>query len=791
MSIIINYIYIMATKDEKMDFLKWKNNKRRKQTQSKVSRPIVKKSWQIEAEKIENLETLYTDFDSSKADVFEDFPLSTKTKAALRKHGFTKPTAIQKASILPALKGKDVLGAAKTGSGKTLAFLIPILECLYRHRWNSLDGPGALIISPTRELALQIFEVLCKVGCKHDFSAGLVIGGKDLKEEAERVCRTNVVVCTPGRLLQHLDTTSYFKLENLKILVLDEADRILDLGFSTTINAILENLPSERQTLLFSATQTKSVKNLARLSLCYPVYISVHAESRHSTPSGLKQRYVTCQVSDKINMLYSFIRNHVKTKTLVFVSSCKQVQYLFAVLCRLRPGVPIMHLHGRMNQPRRMAVYQEFCRKKFALLVATDIAARGLDFPAVDWVVQMDCPEDVDTYIHRVGRTARFHGSGNALLMLLPSEKDAMIQQLTSKKVPVLKSEINIDKLTKVDGRLQSYCAEDQELKEKAKRCFVAYIKSVHLMKNKAIFVVKDLPLNDYATSLGLAFPPRVRFLQRSMAKSKTASTDAKRSIDDKPETVKDSTKSEKAADTFDISDDEGNDLFSVKRDTTNITDDEEEQEEDLNLPDAKDENKKRSKAKEAKRLLRKGVKINQKITFDEEGGVDESWPPVEGAALNEVESEVEEKDAGGIDINKAKVEMQQRDVKDREKHRKKIAAKHKEVRLKAKEERRKAQRQKEQNKYRDNEDDHSEQSYSSGPDNDPEVDGDNEMQPIEVVGSSSVEDNDSSSPKKKRRKIEPEDFIKTNEDCLANLNTGMTLQEEENLVLHLLRKKQ
>ena len=181
-------------------------------------------------------------------------------------NNFIKTTEIQKQSLKYSLEGKDVLGAAKTGSGKTLAFIIPVLERLHKEKWTSFDGLGALIVSPTRELALQIFKVLRDVGKKHSFSAGLLIGGKNLKQEQERVSKMNILVATPGRLLQHMDQTPEFNCLNLQILVLDEADRILDSGFEKSLNAIIENLPP-RQTLLFSATQTKAVKDLARLSV--------------------------------------------------------------------------------------------------------------------------------------------------------------------------------------------------------------------------------------------------------------------------------------------------------------------------------------------------------------------------------------------------------------------------------------------------------------------------------------------------------------------------------------------
>lgn len=250
-------------------------------------------------------------------------------------------------------------GAAKTGSGKTLAFLIPLVEKLYRLRWSNMDGLGALVISPTRELALQIFDELRKargsqhasvpealvlnvafvppqVGKNHSFSAGLLIGGKDVQAEADRIHGMNVLVSTPGRLLQHMDQTPNFDCGGLQVLVLDEADRILDMGFATTLNAIVGNLPRKRQTMLFSATQNKSVKDLARLSLKDPEFLSVHAESTTATPVKLQQVYATCELPEKMDVLWSFVKTHLKCKVIVFLSTCKQARMLHAA----RPGCP-------------------------------------------------------------------------------------------------------------------------------------------------------------------------------------------------------------------------------------------------------------------------------------------------------------------------------------------------------------------------------------------------------------------------------------------------------------------
>ncbi|XP_075274602.1 putative ATP-dependent RNA helicase DDX10 [Opisthocomus hoazin] len=502
--------------DPVRNFERWKKRYTRRTKWLRQQRQQRKRpKWQVEREGIGRLVQRYAEINASEIQRFSDFPLSKKTLEGLQEAQYRMVTEIQRQTIGLALQGKDVLGAAKTGSGKTLAFLVPALELLYRHQWTSADGLGVLIISPTRELAYQTFKVLRKVGRNHEFSAGLIIGGKDLKEESERIHNINMLICTPGRLLQHMDETSYFYVSDLQMLILDEADRILDMGFADTMNAIIENLPKKRQTLLFSATQTKSVKDLARLSLKDPEYVWVHERAKFSTPATLDQNYVVCELQQKVNVLYSFLRSHLKKKSIVFFASCKEVQYLFRVFCKLQPGLPVLALHGKQHQMKRMEVYTCFVRKKAAVLFATDLAARGLDFPAVNWVVQFDCPEDANTYIHRVGRTARYKEGGEALLVLLPSEVKGMVEQLAQRKVPVSEIKINPEKLTDIQKRMQAFLAQDQELKDKAQRCFVSYLRSVYLMKNKEVFDVFKLPLAEYALSLGLAMAPRVRFLQK------------------------------------------------------------------------------------------------------------------------------------------------------------------------------------------------------------------------------------------------------------------------------------
>ncbi len=449
-----------------------------------------------------------------KFESFSDLPLSEPTVSGLTSSHFKTLTDIQSRAISHALKGRDVLGAAKTGSGKTLAFLIPVLENLYRKQWAEYDGLGALVISPTRELAIQIFEVLRKIGRYHTFSAGLVIGGKSLREEQERLGRMNILVCTPGRMLQHLDQTAFFETHNLQMLVLDEADRIMDMGFQKTVDAIVGHLPPQRQTLLFSATQTKKVSDLARLSLQDPEYVAVHEAASSATPSKLQQHYIVTPLAQKLDTLWSFIRSNLKSKTIVFLSSGKQVRFVYESFRHMQPGIPLLHLHGRQKQGGRLDITTRFSQAQHAVLFSTDVSARGLDFPAVDWVIQLDCPEDADTYIHRVGRTARYERDGRAVLFLDPSEEKGMLRRLEQKKVTVERINVKANKQQSIKHQLQNMCFKDPELKYLGQKAFISYVKSIYVQKDRDIFNLKELKLEDFAGSLGLPGAPRIKFIK-------------------------------------------------------------------------------------------------------------------------------------------------------------------------------------------------------------------------------------------------------------------------------------
>jgi ATP-dependent RNA helicase DDX10/DBP4 len=321
-------------------------------------------------------------------------------------------------------------------------------------------------------------------------------------------------------MLQHMDQTAAFEVDNLQMLVLDEADRIMDMGFQASVDAIIEHLPKQRQTMLFSATQTKKVSDLARLSLRDPEYVSVHEAAASATPTSLQQYYVLTPLPEKLDTLYSFIKSNLKSKIIVFMSSGKQVRFVYESFRHLQPGIPLLHLHGRQKQTARLDITSKFSASKNSCIFATDVVARGLDFPAVDWVIQMDCPEDADTYIHRVGRTARYERAGKAVLFLDPSEEEGMLKRLEHKKVPIQRTKPREKKQQSVKNQLQNMCFQDPELKYLGQKAFVSYTRSVFVQKDKEVFKINEYDLEGYAASMGLPGAPKIKFQKGDSAKT-------------------------------------------------------------------------------------------------------------------------------------------------------------------------------------------------------------------------------------------------------------------------------
>lgn len=436
-----------------------------------------------------------------------------------------------------ALADRDIVAASRTGSGKTLCYLIPMVERLYREKWSPLDNLGGLVILPTRELAVQVFEVLRSITENLELNIGLCIGGKNLKSEQDNLGRMNIVVCTPGRFLQHLDQSFGFTVDNLRCLVLDEADEILSHGFSNTIDQILERLPEGRQTMLFSATISKNVRSLMRLALHKPENVLLHeikfnrkdlehklglegltpAEkvkrmgNIYETPVNLKQYYMVTKTEDKIDFLFSFLKSHPNSKVLVFCSTAKQVRFIYESFKKLKPGNTLLELHGRQKQPKRMAIFFTYQEKKYATLVTTNLGARGLDFPVVDWVVQLDTPESVELYVHRIGRTARHKCSGKSLIFVSPSETK-FVSNLKDSGIDISELKPNPKKMLTIKASLESILSENNELKYLAQRAFISYVKSVNQMSQKDVFDVRKIDTNKYAASMGLVQIPVLKF---------------------------------------------------------------------------------------------------------------------------------------------------------------------------------------------------------------------------------------------------------------------------------------
>ncbi|KAJ1908829.1 ribosomal RNA processing protein [Tieghemiomyces parasiticus] len=330
---------------------------------------------------------------------------------ACDKLGFKSPTQIQAEAIPWALKGKDIIGLAQTGSGKTAAFAIPILQGL----WDKPQPFYACVLAPTRELAIQISQTFESLGASIGVRSMVVVGGMDMMTQAIALTKKpHIVVCTPGRLVDHLENTKGFNLKNLKCLVMDEADRLLDLDFGIKINQILRAIPKERNTYLFSATMTTKVAKLQKASLNDPVKLEV--TGKYSTVDTLLQYYVFLPFKRKDAHLVYLLNELAGNSSIVFARTCNEALRLSLLLRNL--GFPAIPLHGQLSMDKRLGSLTKFKEGDRNILVATDVASRGLDIPLVDVVINYDVPSTSKDYIHRVGRTARAGRSGKSITMV-------------------------------------------------------------------------------------------------------------------------------------------------------------------------------------------------------------------------------------------------------------------------------------------------------------------------------------------------------------------------------------
>jgi ATP-dependent RNA helicase RhlE len=362
---------------------------------------------------------------------FSGLGLSDALLRDLTKAGFHEPTPIQAKAIPPALAGRDVLGCAQTGTGKTAAFVIPMIERLAA---TPKEKPRGLILAPTRELAIQIQETIDRFGRGRRVFATTIVGGADMNAQVRGLRQQpDIIVATPGRLLDHM-WSGTIHLTSIKILVLDEADRMLDMGFAPQINQILEALPEERQTMLFSATLPADLKALARASVKDPVQVMVAKPA--TTVEGVTQALHHTTHDNKTNLLVSLLKQDNES-VLVFTRTKHRADRLGRALTSAGHAVAV--IHGNRSLSQRRAALEGFKRGRHRILVATDIAARGIDVANIGHVVNYDMPNCPEDYVHRIGRTARMKAVGRATSFVTSEDHGQLraIEKLLGQRVPV------------------------------------------------------------------------------------------------------------------------------------------------------------------------------------------------------------------------------------------------------------------------------------------------------------------------------------------------------------------
>jgi ATP-dependent RNA helicase RhlE len=371
---------------------------------------------------------------------FHSLGLSEPLLRDLTAAGLLVPTPIQAQAIPPALEGRDIIGCAQTGTGKTAAFVIPMIERLAA---LPKGQPHALILAPTRELALQINGTIEKLGRSHGISATVIVGGSDMQAQIRGLRQLpDVLVATPGRLLDHM-WNGTINLAPIKILVLDEADRMLDMGFAPQINQILDALPVERQTLLFSATMQMDITRLVQASLNGAVHVMVTPSS--TTADGVTQTVHHTTSQGKTSLLVALLGVERGT-VLVFARTKSRVDRLGEAL--ERAGHRVAVIHGDRSLPQRLRALEGFKRGQVRILVATDIAARGIDVANIGHVVNYDLPNCPEDYIHRIGRTARMKMTGRASSFVTYEDRDQLraIETLLGHAVPLAEGTHALDR---------------------------------------------------------------------------------------------------------------------------------------------------------------------------------------------------------------------------------------------------------------------------------------------------------------------------------------------------------
>ena len=363
---------------------------------------------------------------------FSELNISESTQNALARMGFEEATPIQEGTIKFGMEGRDVIGQAQTGTGKTAAFGIPIIEKI------DVNNPAvqALVIAPTRELAIQVSEEIYKIGYGRRARVLSVYGGQEIGRQI-RALRNNpqIIVGTPGRILDHINRKT-LKLNNVNTLVLDEADEMLNMGFIEDINTILASVPDTRQTLLFSATMPPAIRKIAETFMKEPEMVKI--KSKEMTVENIDQYFVKAQEREKFDVLSRLLNVHQPELAIVFGRTKRRVDEVAHALS-IR-GYLAEGIHGDLTQAKRMSVLRQFKDNKIDVLVATDVAARGLDISGVTHVYNFDIPQDPESYVHRIGRTGRAGKSGMAITFVTPRELGYLrtVEETTKKRMTPL-----------------------------------------------------------------------------------------------------------------------------------------------------------------------------------------------------------------------------------------------------------------------------------------------------------------------------------------------------------------